>query len=204
MTDGERVYHVELRAFPHVGRVFNLDRASLDERFVRPWVNGELIEHDDRRWAPEKTRLTVLVGPAVATSGLGLGRGWGELTRHAEDVTETVLAEIHRGAEARPEVEALKDALAEVARVPEGIGFPDAIALAAAAHPGWRASEQLALAEQAVWEMLHRDELAMAGGGGQPIPTAGWQAVLLSWATWADQAGGPVVRLHTAGDRAAD
>jgi hypothetical protein len=200
MTDGEPVYHVELRAFPHLARVFNLDRAMLDERFVRPWVNGELIEHDDRRWAPEKTKLTVLVGPAVAESGLGLGRGWGEVTRHAEDVTETVLAEIQRGAEARPDVETLKGALAEVAAGTDGIGFPDAIALAAAAHPGWRASEQLSLAEQAVWEMLHRGELAMRDGNGRPIAAAGWQDVVLSWATWASGLDGSPVRLHAGGD----
>ena len=35
------------------------------------------------------------------------------------------------------------------------------MALAAAAHPQWRASQQLELAEQAVWEMLHQGRLAM-------------------------------------------
>lgn len=196
MADGDRVYHVELKAFPHVARAFNLDRATLDAGFVRPWVSGELIDHEDRRWAPEKTKLTVLAGPAVAASGRGLGRGWGELTRHAENVTDTVLAEIQRGAQARPEVEALKAALAEAAGGADGIGFPGAIALAIAAHPGWRASEQLSLAEQAVWEMLHRDELTLRGGEGRPVAAADWQTVLLNWATWAGTAGPPAARLH--------
>ena len=34
------------------------------------------------------------------------------------------------------------------------------IALAAAAQPQWRASEQLRLAEQAVWELLHQGRVA--------------------------------------------
>ena len=32
------VFHVELRQFPHVARVFNLSREELDARFARPWV----------------------------------------------------------------------------------------------------------------------------------------------------------------------
>ena len=178
------VYHLELRAFPHVARVFNLDREALDTRFLRPWVAGELIDYDDRRWAPDKTRLIVLEGAAVSAADRGLGRGWGQATRHARDVTDTVLAEIHRGADARPEVEALKDALAEVAAGDRALGFPDAIALAAAGHPGWRASEQLSLAEQAVWEMLHQGRLAMLRAG-EPVGAEDWQQVVLGWTTWA-------------------
>ena len=108
------MYHVELRQFPHVARAFNLERAELDGRFLRAWVAGTVIEHDDRRWAPERARLTVLEGPALRSEDLGLGRGWASVTRRCEDVTEAVLAEAERGARARPEVEALKDAVAEV------------------------------------------------------------------------------------------
>ena len=178
------VYHLELRAFPHVARVFNLDRAELDERFLAPWSAGRMIEHDERRWPAEKTKLTVLRGPELAASARGLGRGWGEATRGGEDVTETVLAEIRRGAEARPELESLKDALAQSAGG-TGIRCADAVALAAAAHPGWRVSEQLALAEQAVWEMLHRHRLELVSAAGEVIGAAGWAEAVLSWETWA-------------------
>jgi hypothetical protein len=188
------VYHLELRAFPHVSRAFNLDRETLDTRFLKPWVAGELIDHDDRRWAPDRTRLTVLEGPELAVEQRGLGRGWGEASRHGRDVTDAVLAEVHRGAEARPEVEALKDALGEVVGGGRELSFPDVIDLAAVGHPGWRASEQLSLAEQAVWEMLHQSRLAMRRDL-EEVPPASWQEIVLDWATWADSGDGPAPRL---------
>ena len=59
------MYHLELRQFPHVSRVFNLTRDDLERQFVRPWVAGVIIEHDDRRWAPERSRLKILEGPEL-------------------------------------------------------------------------------------------------------------------------------------------
>ena len=50
------VYHLELRQFPHAGAGVQPDRDELDARFLQPWVAGEAIDYDDRRWAPEKTR----------------------------------------------------------------------------------------------------------------------------------------------------
>ena len=181
------VYHVELRSFPTVARAFNLDRETLDLKFLKPWVTGELIDYEDKRWAPDKTKLKVIEGAAV--EGIGLGRGWGEATKHGHDVTERVVAEIHRGADARPEVEALKTAISEVAAEPLAVG--DVMALAVAGHPQWRASEQLALAEQAVWEMLHRQQLELLCGG-IPLPSERWQEFVLNWLTWAGQTAEPV------------
>ena len=63
------------------------------------------------------------------------------------------------------------------------IGFGAVAALAGAAHPGWRASEQLSLAEQAVWEMLHHERLEMLAGG-EPVAREQWQEVVLRWSTW--------------------
>ena len=176
------MYHLELRQFPHVARIFNLSREELETRFVRPWIGGSMIDHDDRRWAPERSRLKILEGPALRKEELGLGRGWASATKNSTDVTDTVIAQARRGVEARPELEALKGAIQEVAATP--ISFQDVMALAAAGHPTWRASEQLALAEQAVWEMLHQRRLAMVVGG-EPVPRERWQPVVLSWATWA-------------------
>jgi hypothetical protein len=176
------MYHVELRQFPHVARVFNLSQEQLESRFVRPWVSGTIIEHEDRRWAPERVRLKILEGRELRHDEMGMGRGWAAATKSAADVTEAVLAQARRGAEARPELEALKDAIAEVAATP--LGFQDVMALAAAAHPHWRASQQLELAEQAVWEMLHQSRLAMTVNGSAVRPQR-WQPIVLSWATWA-------------------
>jgi hypothetical protein len=189
------VYHLELRSFPHVARAFNLDRETLDTRFIKPWVAGDTIDYDDRRWNPERARLTVLEGVALATEQRGLGRGWSEATRRSRDVTEAVLAEIHRGAEARPEVDAFKEAIAEAAGGERPIGFPDAIALAVVAQPLWRASEQLSLAEQAVWEMLHEGRLQMLRDT-EPVPAQAWQEVVLSFATWAGEPATLSVRLR--------
>jgi hypothetical protein len=176
------VYHLELRQFPHVARVFNLTREELDTRFIRPWIAGTMIEHDDRRWAPERSRLKILEGPELRAADLGLGRGWGTASKTSTDVTDALIAQARRGAEARPELEALKSAVHEVAAHP--ISFQDVMALAAAGHPNWRASEQLALAEQAVWEMLHQAQLEMIISG-DTVPRERWQPVVLSWATWA-------------------
>jgi hypothetical protein len=176
------MYHLELRQFPHVVRIFNLSRDELETRFVRPWVGGTIIEHDDRRWAPERSKLKILEGPELHATDLGMGRGWANATRSGTDVTDGFIAQVRRGAEARPEVEALKGAIAEVAATP--LGFQDVIALAAAAHPHWRASQQLELAEQTVWEMLHQGRLAMVVAG-KPVERRRWQPVVLSWATWA-------------------
>ena len=189
------VYHLELRAFPHVARVFNLDREGLDTRFLAPWAAGEPIAQDDRRWPADKTKLTVMLGPEVGTEARGLGRGWGEVTRTGEDVTEAVLAEIHRGADARPEVETLQAVLAETATRAD-LTFADVVVLAAAAQPGRRVSEQLALAEQAVWEMLHRETLQLLDGDLQPVARERWPEIVLSWSTWAG-AGGPAIRLRS-------
>jgi hypothetical protein len=107
-------------------------------------------------------------------------------TKQGRDVTQQLLADARRGADARPAVEALKEAIAEVAHTP--LGFPDAVALAAARQPGWRASEQLALAEQAVWEMLHQGRVQLCEDGN-PLPRERWQPIVLRWATWAGLAG---------------
>ena len=181
------MYHLELRQFPHVSRAFNLDREALDTRFLKLFVTGEPIDYDDRRWPPEKTRVSVLQGPAIDQADRGLGRGWALATKQGEDVTKQVLSEIERGADARPEVEFLKDAIAEVARTP--ITFPDAVALAAARRPLWRASEQLSLAEQAVWELLHQGRVQMLEDD-EPVDRERWQPIVLLWSTWAGTTGG--------------
>src|ERR1700722_3013054 len=85
---GATVYHLELRQFPHTARAFNLDRATLDTRFLKPFVAGDPIDYEDRRWPPEKTRVTVLEGPPLEQAELGLGRGWGNPAQRGEDGTK--------------------------------------------------------------------------------------------------------------------
>jgi hypothetical protein len=177
------VFHLELRQFPHVARAFNLSRQELDARFVRPWVNGTVIEHDDRRWAPERARLTIYEGQELRPDEIGMGRGWPTVVKTSEEVTETLLAEARRGAEANSAVQLFKTMLQSAAATP--IGFGDIIALAVRVYPQWRASERLALAEQAVWEMLHHGQLTLTGSEG-PVAPEQWQPILLSWSTWTE------------------
>lgn len=175
------MYHLELRQFPHVARVFNLDLDELQSRFLIPWGRGTMIDHDDRRWAPERTKLKVLEGPELQAAEMGMGRGWARASATGQDVTDLLLEQSRRGAQARPEIEALKEAIVGVAS--GEISFQDVVALAAAGHPAWRVSEQLELSEQAVWEMLHQGRLEIVTDGGW-VTADQWLPIVMSWATW--------------------
>jgi hypothetical protein len=65
------------------------------------------------------------------------------------------------------------------------------VALAAARQPLWRASEQLSLAEQAVWELLHQGRLQMRDGD-QAVELERWQPIILRWSTWAGMTGAEI------------
>jgi hypothetical protein len=179
------VFHLELRQFPHVARAFNLSREELDARFARPWASGTVITYDDRRWAPERARLTIYEGPELRPDELGMGRGWSTVGKTSREVTETVLAEAQRGAGASATVRAFTAILGAAATAP--MRFSEVMVLAAGEHPQWRPSEQLALAEQAVWEMLHHGQLTLIRDG-EAVPADEWQPILLGWATWAGDA----------------
>jgi hypothetical protein len=165
------VFHVELRRFPHVARAFNLTRKELDERIVRPWVGGVPVELDDRAWEPAKARLSIYEGPQVEPEQMGLGRGWASATRAGAEVTARVLEE------ARASVQRFKDALTR------RMTLTDIVALAAEWHPEARVSEHLALAERAVWELLHEGRISLLGPAGS-VGRDAWAATLLDWATW--------------------
>jgi hypothetical protein len=181
------VYHLELRQFPHVARVFNLDREQLDGRFARPWVSGTTIRHDDQQFSADKGKLTIYEGPQLRADEMGMGRGWANVGRNSQDVTATILEEAARGAQASSTVQRFKRALHDKAARRE-LTFVEVIAMAASEYPEWRASEQLALAEQAVWEMLHQRTLVLVRSGA-PVNSAEWQSIVVSWATWGG--GGP-------------
>lgn len=172
------MFHVELRQFPHQTRAFNLTREELDARILVPWVSGADIELDDRRWSTDRARLTIYEGPALTADQLGMGRGWGNVTRTGKDVTDRLLAE----AAHPPAVAELKRELVQrVAGGPLSLGA--VVELAGERYPQARVSERLALCEQAVWELLHEGAVALAREG-TPVTRERWQPALLSWATW--------------------
>jgi hypothetical protein len=184
------LFHLEMRQFPHVARVFNLSREELDARFASPWVNGIIIEHEDRRWAPERARLTIYEGPSLRADEMGLGRGWSNVTKSSQEVTETVLQDAQRGAQASSAVQAFKESLRTTAPTP--VTFVEVVALAGRQYPHWRASQILALAEQAVWEMLHQGTLVLTRDGS-PVPESDWEPIVLSWSTWSAAGANPLL-----------
>jgi len=169
---------VQLRQFPHVTRAFNLNRGELDARVLGPWAAGASVELNERSWSPDKARLTIYEGPELRTEDIGLGRGWANVTRDGEDVTDRLLAEAHRPSA----VELFKEQI--LARLP--IELPALVELAGEQHQLARASERLALAEQAVWELLHEGRATLRTQMGATVERDQWQETLLSWATWTD------------------
>jgi hypothetical protein len=206
------VFHVEIRAFPHVARGFNMTAERLHSQILARWARDEIVDFEDRRWSPERAKLTIYEGPQLRPDEIGLGRGWGNVTRQSKDVTVSVLAAARAsattghgagaalgaagagagtGAEAAaqqpPGLAELKQRLLEelgggqvaLSRVP---------GLAAERLLGVRASQRLALAEQAVWELLHEGHAGLIDAGGA-VTRERWEPIVLSWESWAADPG---------------
>lgn len=176
------MFHVELRQFPHQARAFNLTREELDARILEPWASGGAVELDERRWFPERARLTIYEGPHLAPEDLGMGRGWGNVTRDGSDVTERLLAEI---AHPPPVAELKRELLARLDGGP--LPLAAVVELTGEHYPQARLSQRIALGEQAVWELLHSGALLLVRAG-VPVAPDDWQPVLLSWEAWSGDA----------------
>jgi hypothetical protein len=158
------MFHLELRQFPHQTREFNLTREELEARVVAPWVRGEAVEIAERRWAPDRAKLVIYEGRALATDEIGMGRGWSNVTRSGEDVTARVLDEARAAAHAPPALEALKrELLARCAQEP--IGMDRVIALAGELDPHLPPGQRLELAGRAIWALLQEDRLRLSRPG---------------------------------------
>ena len=155
------MYHVELRQFPHSTRAFNLSRDQLDARIVMPWVRGQAIELHDRRWLPERAKLTIYEAPELATEDMGMGRGWANVTRSGEEVTGRVLEEMRHAVESPPVLGELKDNL--VARAEQGpLAMADVLALAGGLRSDLTPNERIDLAARAIWELLGEGRLTLS------------------------------------------
>ena len=161
-----------------------MTRAELDARFVRPWVQGEMIEHDERRWAPERTRLKILEGPGCALDELGMGRGWGQATKGSEDVTDAVLAAGRSEAPARGP-RSRRSRSRSPQRAAEPLALTEVMALA-----GGRPSRLASLPNSSRRPSRRCGSCCTSGGwrcrGGRGrIRRERWQEVVLRWSTWA-------------------
>jgi len=171
------VFHVELRRFPHVARTFNLSDEELERRVLAPWLAGQPLELEDRQWEPGRTKLTIYEARALAREEIGMGRGWGTVSRDGEDVTARLLASRRQPSE----LHELKDEI--LTRVREQrLRLGDVVELSDATR---RPSERLSLAEQAVWELLHEARVRLIEAG-TAVGQDRWQAVLLDWRAWTD------------------
>jgi hypothetical protein len=172
-----RVFHVELRQFPNSVRAFNLSRDELMARIVGPWVSGVPVQWGERRWSPEKAHIAIYEGRNLGPEEIGLGRGWQNATRSGQDVTAQVLEE----ARVPPALERFKEEVC--ARGP--VALPELVELAGESHPQARLSDRLALAEQAVWQLLHEHRVTLLRDG-ETVAREDWGPALLSWEAWRD------------------
>jgi hypothetical protein len=163
------MFHVELRQFPHSTRAFNLTRDELDQ-ILRPLAAGRIVEMGERRWNPEKTKIAVYEGPELPVEEMGMGRGWGNVTKAGQDVTDQVLAEARTEVESPPALDVLKDAI--LARTAEGpVGFEQLIGLVALTASDADSGQRLELAARAVWELLRDGRLSLAPAGKTAQPS---------------------------------
>jgi hypothetical protein len=180
------VFHLELRQRPHVAHAFNLPEQDVTVRVLSPLLAGRPFKYAEREWEPRKTKLTVLEGPELRLEEIGMGRGWANAQRSGTDVTERLIARAREQNARPPELDRLKQRI--VGRIDAGpLPLQRVVLLTAELMPGRRASDRLALAEIAVWELLHeRVVVLMAGGalGSETVAEPDWQAHLLSWECW--------------------
>ena len=85
-------YHVEMRHFPRVQTRFNQTGEEVGA-IVLLWVQDQIVEVDDEKWAPWESSITIIEGPSIPIGGLSLGRGWNTAQRQGTDVTVRVLDE---------------------------------------------------------------------------------------------------------------
>jgi hypothetical protein len=140
--------HLELRQFPHSARAFNLEPPEI-AGLLAAWVTGTPVEWGEHEWEPRKAKLTVLEGPELPPSEIGMGRGWPAAQRAGRDVTSQLLA----GARAPAAEDRRADVLALCG--PDPRTFEELLE-----QTGARGPERAAL-ERAVWALVVAGELRL-------------------------------------------
>jgi hypothetical protein len=180
------VFHVQLRQFPNVARAFNLTREQLQARVLAPWGAGEAFELSERRWSPERVKVTIYEGPELRPEEIGMGRGWANAARSGEDVTDRLLEEARRPAAKEEALEQLRQEIVSRCGT-KRLRVRDSVTVAGELHRDWLVSDRLALAEQAVWELLHLGVVRLVRTQGEEsgvVDREQWQPLLLAWSTW--------------------
>jgi hypothetical protein len=176
------VYHLQLRMRPQIAHVFNLSAEELTARFLAPLVNGRDLVYEGLEWTARKTTVTVYEGPELGVEQLGIGRGWGNAQRSGTDVTERILEHTRERVARHPALDPLQERLS--GRLSAGpMELRGVIALADDLLGG-RVSERLAVAEQAVWEMLYREKVGLVVDGTAVLDRDRARELLLVADSW--------------------
>jgi hypothetical protein len=158
------VFHVELRQFPHVARAFNLTAEELQAQVVSRWIADQPISLQDRRWDPGRAKLTIYEARELASEEMGLGRGWGTVSREGENVTERALTAAHTRRHEGGFDDDLKAAI--LARAEEGpLNMTQVLDLAGRIHSDQAADELVRLVAGVVLELLRDGSLELSRPG---------------------------------------
>lgn len=202
------VFHFELRSGIQVAHAFNLSQADLDRVVLGDWRRGDVVVFGDRRWPPDRAQLKIYEGRVLSGPELSFGRGWTNAVKRGEDVTGRLLAvgpAVSAGRATSPALDALRREVLAQCRGGR-IGVHEVLRLTNRWYPERRASERLALAEEAVWGLLHEQLIGLRRAGpdgpadadrqggseggsevaGAVVGRGDWEGVLLDWRTWTE------------------
>jgi len=177
------MFHVEMRSGMQVVREFNLDDRRLWLEFLAPLMADHDFMLEGHEFIPRQTRLKVYEGPELRPDQLGMGRGWQNVERSAQDVTERVLARAREhiaaggattagaatatGAGASggsPAADLLRERL--IGRISAGpIAAPEILAIASELMPDAAEAARLEASRQAVWALLQRELAQLTPSG---------------------------------------
>jgi hypothetical protein len=156
------VFHVELRQFPHVARAFNLSAEGLQERVVQHWVAGQPVPFEDRRWDPARAKLTIYEARELAGDEIGLGRGWGTVSREGKEVTSRVLKAARAAGPSPDAVDELKEEVVALAAQGAPVNMSAVLDAAGDLRSGLSPTERLHVATRAVFELLQEGRLELS------------------------------------------
>jgi hypothetical protein len=198
----ERVYHLELRRFPHNTCRFNVPAQELRSTVLEPWSREQWIEVGERKWNPHQATLTVIEGPPIPAGQLTMGRGWRTAQRQGRVVTEELLQAARGTSPEAVESDLTADSLGLELLSRTGFeGAPLAAVwkLAGERHPGAPASATLALAERAVAALLRgRLVVLLDHSGSEPrtLTAEESERALTAIASWVEAAPPGAIRMR--------
>jgi hypothetical protein len=158
------MYHVQLYTRLHQARVYNLEHEELEREFLDPMRSPGLFVYEGHEWEPRKTKLSVYEADRLRPDQIAMGRGWANVMKIGQDVTQEVLAQ-------RPPPGPVAGTAAAVAQLKERligrisagpVMLQEIISMAGDLMPESEAAEQLATSHRAASELLHSGSASLA------------------------------------------